>query len=557
MIINNWSDIGVETSGRKSQFKTLCVCSKDRKKNKDEECLSVNIERGIGHCHNCRENFVIRGARKPAPTYRQKEYALPTNYVVGELSQQTLEFFANRGISRETLILNDIGNFIGKNTGENWITFPYYKDKLVNVGMRKSDSKTFKFKPECELCFYGMQNLVTDGFVTTNRVIITEGQIDSLSFYEVGLTNAISVPNGSPFQKGMDTEPKLHYLEDEYFLSIAEDIDEFIIATDDDESGNLLAQALGKHLGIEKCSRMKFDGLKDVNDLLVDKGKESLLYCYLKRTPMLEGIYEPTDKELLDFFTNGLSKGRECGIESLDEILTWESGVYVIHGAPSSKKSVLVDNITVGLANLHNYHTAIFSPETPTPFHIGRLVSIKTGKSMEDGKKMTYNEFMEGSKWVKEHYSFIKPPHNALDEILALWEMSIKQKETKVCVLDPFSKVSFDGDSLHNFVRTMFEKLTAFSIKHSVIVIVVAHPRKLELMDKKDPESDYKVSTPYDIAESSHFFNAPDFIMAVWTSKKYQRSPTKIYIQKSKYWHIAQEGESCSLGYDYNSWRLT
>ena len=114
--------------------------------------------------------------------------------------------------------------------------------------MRKSDSKTFKFKPECELCFYGMQNLVTDGFVTTNKIIITEGQIDSLSLYEVGLTNTISVPNGSPFQKGMDTEPKLHYLEDEYFLSIAEEIDEFIIATDDDESGNLLAQALGKHL---------------------------------------------------------------------------------------------------------------------------------------------------------------------------------------------------------------------------------------------------------------------------------------------------------------------
>jgi twinkle protein len=561
MLINSWESVGIKIRGT-GQIKTKCLCSPTRK-NTEEECLSINLDLGIGKCHHCQETFIIKGHPRPLQPKSQESVAPQYSEEDWQDLSAILEWFEKRGISQTTLMLNLVGGRIGNFKGKERpiASFPFYKDKLVNVGYRNLVEKEFKLQSGCEVCFYGMQNLFTEGFLNTRKLIICEGMVDCLSFYEVGFSNAISVPNGSPFAETGNSSPKLSYLEDEFFLTIEKEFDEIVIATDSDYAGNALAKELSERLGVERCSRYDFGGLKDCNDVLVERGKEAVVEGYLNRKPMLEGLVKPLEieRELLDFYSNGLQRGMLTGIEPLDEIVTWDSGLYVVHGAPSSKKTVLVDNILVGLANNHQVKTAIFSPETPTAFHIGRLCSIYTGKKIgvpEESDRMSYTEFQEAVQWVNKNFTFIQPPNNDLDSIIRLWEISIKQNGTKVCVLDPFSKVSFDGESLHNFVRTMMEKLTAFRIKYNIIVIIVAHPRKLEVMDRKDPESDYKVSQPYDIAESSNFFNSPDFILSIWTSKKYPQMPTKVFVQKSKMWHIAKDGEMCRLDYDFNSWRL-
>jgi len=552
MIIKSWEDIGVES--RTGQYKSKCICSAKRTKNPEEECLSINNDLGIAHCHNCGENFIIEGKAK-APTTKRKDYVVPPS-LNGKMMPKLREYFLTRGISSNSLELNHIGSFIGKDGGV-VMEFPYYKDSLVNIGYRKLDEKNFKFYKGAEICMYGMQNLLTEGFVNTKKLIICEGQIDLLSFFECGLAHTISVPNGSPFKEGQEHNAKLEYLEDPFFREILEGIDEIIIATDNDYAGNALASVLSNRLGVERCSRMLFGEYKDANDLLVNEGRESLLEEYSSRKAMIEGIASDIQKRMINYYSKGLQSGLKCGIESFDEIFTLEFGnITLVTGIPESGKSLFLDNINVGYALENDLHIAVWSPETkPLEFHVARLVSILTGENIGNPqeKRIDYQDYLEGVKWVDKHFSFLEPKTNNLDEILNLFKVSILNNGTKICVIDPFSRIKVEGDTL-TFINNMLNEFSAFALKYNIHLFVVAHPSKPESTrtkkDKPDDMVDTPIITPYQIKGSGAWYDSADFILSLWRTVQYDNPPLRCYVLKSKLHHIAKSSRYCSLEKD-------
>ena len=67
--------------------------------------------------------------------------------------------------------------------------------------------------------------------------------------------------------------------------------------------------------------------------------------------------------------------------------------------------------------------------------------------------------------------------------------------------------------------------------KMNVLVVLVAHPRK---MDKTG--GNYNVPRLYDISGSHHFFNVPDWGVAVHRSfDNGQKDPVEVHVQKIKY----------------------
>ena len=82
-----------------------------------------------------------------------------------------------------------------------------------------------------------------------------EGEFDVLALYQIGIKNAISVPNGANDN-------------DEYWKNSKEyfkDVKKFIIAVDNDTKGNELKERIAQRLGRYRCEYIEWQN-KDAND---------------------------------------------------------------------------------------------------------------------------------------------------------------------------------------------------------------------------------------------------------------------------------------------------
>jgi len=213
--------------------KVPCPQCSPTRKNKTDPCLSVDVDRGIWQCHNCGYKGSVE---KP-----KKEYVKPPSELK-KLSQQVIDWFAARGISNQTLLRYKVSEGVDYmpqvNAETRTIHFNYIQNEEVfNIKFRDRD-KNFKLVSGARLGPYGI-DIVLDN--DSDCVVITEGEIDTMSFYEAGIKSAISVPNGA--SKG---NQKLDWLED--YIHLFQD-KKIYLACDMDEAGQSLRSELARRFG--------------------------------------------------------------------------------------------------------------------------------------------------------------------------------------------------------------------------------------------------------------------------------------------------------------------
>ena len=191
-LIDTFNQYGLE----EGKTQGVCpMCSSDRKpKNEKAKCASYDWERGIGTCHNCNKTFQLHTYQRKGAS--EKVYTRPTAITVLPPSSKVADWFADRGISKQTLTDLQVteGPEFMPQTGktENAIHFNYFiGDQLINVKYRDGH-KHFKLFKGAEKVFYNINSIV--GF---EYCVIVEGEMDVLALHEAGITNAISVPNGA------------------------------------------------------------------------------------------------------------------------------------------------------------------------------------------------------------------------------------------------------------------------------------------------------------------------------------------------------------------------
>jgi twinkle protein len=559
--MKSFKELGIDVSEIKNQGKTTCPRCSHKRKKKDETCLSVNVETGQFHCHNCGYSGGTQASIKEH--YTQKSYIIPDYESVNVgLGTEAFDYLVSRGLTEPTLE----ANYIGENTyGQ--ILFPYIKGDVVNIKARSLDKK-FSLVKGAETCFYGIQNLFEDGRLATKKVFITEGEIDSLSLFECGFRHSLSVPNGAGVEEEGHpiTTPKLEYLNDPDVVKIFEEVEEFILCTDADYKGQRLRDELAKRLGVERCFTVDYPvGCKDINDVLVQHGFEGVVECVSAARPLLPGLVtvDSLDNELLAYYDQGLEPGLTCGIDEFDNLYTLKDGlITLVTGIPEVKKSTLLDNILVGYAKKNDMHVAMFSPETkPVSFHVGRLASILTGKTMNRASKdrMDYVEFKAASEWVGKHFTFLQPPRATLPEIIQLAKLSILRYGTKIIVIDPYSRIRVETEREDKFIRDMLTDLSEFAVRYGVHIFIVAHPTKTETWGRSKSATEiknYPIITPYQIKGAAEWFNSSDFILSLWKDLTIEDAPLKVFCLKSKYYHVAVSNQYCELDYDRRNWRL-
>jgi twinkle protein len=198
--------------------------------------------------------FNTRPIRRERPAYKK-----PEQKGNAKLEPRALAWFASRGISQKTVEAMKITEgkewMPQKNGLANTVQFNYYRNgELVNTKFRTGD-KCFKLCSGAELLPYNI-----DAIKGTTECIITEGEMDALSFYECGRHDVVSVPNGA--------NANLSYLDD-YIDDYFDDKETIFIASDTDTKGVLLRDELLRRFGPERCRVLEYgEGCKDANEHL-------------------------------------------------------------------------------------------------------------------------------------------------------------------------------------------------------------------------------------------------------------------------------------------------
>lgn len=564
----NWSKYGIEIPNGRShgQIRTLCPrCSANRHKSHDK-CLSVNLDTGTFHCWNGECDFVgyvgemeewekeerkeqwkkeHQGKKKKK---QEVEYKMPTNAGSSEYSQSFLEYFTGKRHISETT-LKEMGVTEGKeympqSKRERRVAFiNFYLDGVhINTKFRTKD-KEFKIVTGARLVPYNI-----DAIKYTDECIITEGEIDAMSFYEIGLHNVISVPSGSKNLAWIDE------FIDDYFANKTT----IYIASDTDTPGVEMKDELLRRFGADRCKIVTYNGCKDANELLVKEGKAALMQAYEEaQDAPIDGVFAVNDlKADLDaLYEKGWERGVTIGLAEFDKLCSFEVGrVCIVTGIPTSGKSEFVDFMTVMLNKRYGWKTVYFSPENfPITYHIAKLSEKFIGKpfSKERENRMSREEYEVAAEYINDNFFFIYPNDNCqVDNVLEKAKAFVHRKGCKIVVLDPYNRLDHDTGSEREtvYISKFLDKLTYFAQQNMVLVILVAHPTKLP----KNKEGFYDPPTLYDISGSSAFYAKADFGITIHRDK--MEGCVLAISNKIKFKHLGDLG-TAKLQYNINNGR--
>lgn len=541
----NWSNYNIEIPyGRiAGQIKTYCPQCRDRRTHKNDKSLSCDLSTGMFHCHYCGWSGCVADNNKDDWKFRnpqpmrnhRKEYVKPNKVGNSTLSDKLLAWFECRGITEPTLSAMKITEGLEwmpqKNKEINTVQFNYYRNgELINTKFRTGD-KCFKLCSGAELLPYNI-----DSIKGQTECIITEGEMDALSFIEAGFTSVVSVPNGA--------NANLSYLDD-YIDDYFEDKETIYIAVDTDSKGVELRDELMRRLGAERCRVLTYgDDCKDANEHLQKFGKASLIEC-LKSAPetKLEGVFSVSDFETsLDaLFENGMQKGLVIGHENFDKYCSFETKrLCIVTGIPGSGKSEFIDEIAERLNMRYQWRFAYFSPENaPLAYHASKLIEKFTGKKF-DKKHLNPGEYRQVKEHLEQDFFFISPASDfKLDTILDKAKSLVRRKGIKALVIDPYNRLESQATGRMSetlYISETLDKLTAFAQRYDLMIILMAHPTKLP----KNKDGKIEAPTLYDISGSANFFNKADFGIVVHRDR--DNNIVEVHIQKVKFRHLGEPG---------------
>jgi twinkle protein len=475
-------------------------CSPERKKSRAKDMKVSMTPDGaiVYHCHHCSAH----GSTQPKKLTLVKERTVPQAIRVEQsnLGHDHYQYLLQRGISPPTadsMKLFAANKFFAKlDRNSDAIGFPYYREgKLVAVKYRSFPEKAFTQDAGGAHDFFGL-DLLEKG----KPIIIVEGEIDCLTLMEAGINNVVSVPSGAPIKVAdgrvkPEEDKRFSYVWNaEEFLVAAPYV---ILATDQDEAGQALAEELARRIGKDKCRLAKFP-TKDLNELYLSNPNEVQSVLVAAQPYPIAGLSEAATyaDRLNNLYARGTGKGTSTGYSSVDGIYTVApSQLTVVTGYPSHGKSNFVDQLMVNLARDNEWTFAVCSFENQPEIHISRLMEIYTKKRFFDGKnRMTQLEADEAFKWVNDHFIFIDTQGeepSTLDSILDRVKIAVKRMGVRGLVIDPYNYIDLHRETTEtDAISQMLTRVQKFVKTYDLHCWFVAHPAKINRAGVEQPRPD-------------------------------------------------------------------
>lgn len=413
----------------------------------------------------------------------RKRYRDLRKYPTPETRPAAVEYMETRGISRN---ITERYHLTTNKDDDHVLVFPFYDEnkQLQFVKYRKTDFQKGVDKnkewcePNCKPILFGM-----DQCDDSDTLILTEGQIDSLSVAEVGFRNAVSVPTGA---KGFTWVP---YCWD--FLSKYKTL--IVFGDHEHDHITLLDEMASRFRGTVKHVRPEdYQGCKDANELLQTHGKQAVIDAVVNAVP----LKSPKIRKLSEVKRRSMADTERIttGIRALDRIFGgFQFGTLtVLTGKRGLGKSTLASQFGL-MAIRDGYPTFFYSGEMtdwifqewfdrqcagPDRVHREESTLGYVSYSVKDAYADQIHGWYDEKCYIYDN-TIIRDGEEA-ESITDTMKAAIEQYGCRVLIVDNLMTAMDDDVSVDLYrQQTRFvNKLTEMAKAYNVLIILVAHPRK-------------------------------------------------------------------------------
>ena len=557
--------VGAETKekGKDIFFRYCPKCGSSAPK-EDEWKFSVNWKTGAfgclrgscgyhGHFVELCRDFGYKLGMEAEQQYTQ--FPQPRGSIVPR--ESALAYLANRGISKETAERYEVTAFEDK---PNVLCFPFFNEygKLEFIKYRNMSYKKGQ-KGSKEWCAEGGKPILFGMKQCTSfdRLVITEGQLDSLSVAEAGIENAVSVPIG---MNGFTWLPHCYDWVKRF---------ETVVVFGDLEKGHMsLLDTLKQRLPNRVLAVCKEDylGEKDANDILRSFGADAVRKAVEgAKEPQIGYVKELADVEDVDL--NLLPKVK-TGYYDIDSALGGGicfGQVCLLTGRRGDGKSTFMSNV---VANALEQGIGVFAYSGELAgYHFKRWLNCQlAGDDNMVGSQNGYGETVytidpDVSKRIGEWYrgkAFIYDNGyiEDNDETVALAEIvkevAARRNVKLICIDNLMTAMETvnEQSNLYLAQSNFVGELKKIAVRYDVAIILVAHPRK---HGKEDTSFDND-----DVSGSADITNKVDIVMNYGRAKEGADHDSELEISKNRLAGTLRMGKNrIPLNYSAKTKRVT
>jgi len=457
-------------------------------KHHDKNTFSINLETGTFHCFRAscgKSGHFVELARDfgfPLDFGEAKQYKrLPQKKI--ETRPAAVAYLEGRGISRA---ITEKYCITTAKDRPDILVFPFFDENNVmqfvkyrNTKPKQGQSKEWS-EANAKPILFGMAQCTGRG-----PLVITEGQMDSLSLAECGIENAVSVPNGAHGFTWV-----------RHCLGWLEQFEE-IIVFGDCENGHItlveeLQARLSKKLRVVQAA--DYLGEKDANDILQKYGREAVCHAVQNAAvPKLKNIKELSEVKTVDL--EGLPRIK-TGLTPLDRTLggLYLGQVSLLSGKRGQGKSTLASQI-VAEALGQGWNVFVYSGELPD-YHFKRWLDLQlAGKanlteqvnafgekcySIPPAVQEKLNRWYRGRAFLYDN-GYLPEGGQEMEALPKTIEKAIRQYDIKLVCIDNLMTAMAQVDEkadLYTAQSNFVWSLKRIAMKYNVHILLVAHPRK-------------------------------------------------------------------------------
>lgn len=531
------SEQGIEAKkiGDQLRFRYCPYCRSDNKRF-DKDTFAIDLETGRFNCLRAScgaKGNMLTLARdfnfslgRDADEYYQpkKRFRDLKKYPKPDGSKpEAVQYMKARGISERIVLEYGITSH---RDNPRQLCMPFFDEngnmqlmKYRNMDFKKGDAGNKEWSmSNCKPILFGMDHCDPE---KSDTLVLTEGQIDSLSVAEAGIPNAVSVPNGA---RGFTWIP---YCWD--FLGRFKTL----IVFGDHENGHitLLEEMKSRFHGIVKHVREEdYQGCKDANELLQKYGKDAVRKA-VENAVMVESeqIIRLADVERKDLSNMEVVK---TGIDDLDRITggLHLGNLVIMTGERGNGKSTLASQI-VSRAIDQEYTSFVYSGELmdwmvqdwidrqiagPENINPLRNKDGYTYYSMSPDVTDAIHAWYEDRCYIYDMDRALKE-EDELESLPVILEKAVRMYGCKVLLIDNLMTAMTDDlrADLYRQQGHFVRELAKMAKKHNVLIMLVAHPRKRQGNDAGND----------DILGSSNITNLADVVIWYDRPKEEKNDP--------------------------------
>ncbi len=431
-------------------------------------------------------------------------------------------------------------------TDGNELKFPYHDESGILKGVKiKTKNKDFRYEGVSTDTLFAQHRFPSTG----KRIVITEGELDAASCYEV-MPNwpMVSVPHGAAGAK-KDCQKQ---------IPLFQGYEEIVIFFDNDDAGRKAAKEVASTLPPGKTKIARLEKYKDASEALQANDQQAIREAIWNSKPYRpDGIVD--GKSLIDLVTTPQKPfDHEYPFKGLNQKLhgiRYGELTTFCAGSGSGKTSI-IRHIATDLLN-KGEHVGILELEASNRRTALGLMSTAVGKNLHIGEhsEQELRSAFERSISNWNLYCFDGFGSFDPDVIYNRIEYLASGLECRVIFLDHLSILlsGLEGDE-RRMIDTTMTRLRSLVERTGIALFLVSHLRRSS-NDRASHEEGGRISLS-SLRGSHSIAQISDSVIALEVDQQADtdRKLTTVRVLKNRY--SGEVGRACELTYDLNTCRF-